>query len=194
MKTRFWWLIVLGLMLLIFTNGYACQSVKPDYRRNYSEIDEITKNYPGLITVEGEIVGINHQEILVSPLPYGNSIYRLKLISDTKLFCNGAVSQWEALKPVAPGAYFEAEVLTNGQTAIAVNAFYYGDECVIKRCYRNQDQLVLELYSVLSDRLSIYPVNRAARLPSGKNWLQEGQVIYILLGERGEIRAVYLPD
>ncbi len=189
-------ILVFGLLLLKSTNGYATtHPIKPDYQKNRSEFENIQKSIPGSILLKGEIIGINHMEILVTPLTANTDIYRLKLVKNTKFYCNGTDSGWEALMPVAPEAYFEAQVIVNGQTeAIAVNAFYYGEECIIKKCYLNYGRLTFELISVLSEEVFISPVAKDARLPSGESWMKEGQVVYILLNEEEEIRAGFLPD
>ncbi len=196
MKKWILWLIVAGLLLTYVTEGFTTtQRVKPGYQKNCSEFERIHKNGPGLTLLTGEIIGINREEILINPLTASNGIYHLKLAQGTKFFCNGSLSQWEALTPVAPGAYFEAQVLMNGQTeVIAVNAEYYGEECVIKKCYQNGGKLIIELIPVLSETEFSCPVDQNARLPAGESWKREGQVAYILFNCREEIRAVFLPD
>lgn len=197
MKKWILWLIVTELPLLFITNGYATtERVRPVYQRNCSEFERIQRNVPDLILLKGEIVGINREGISVQPLTVDNGIYQLKLAQNTKFFCNGIPSQWEALKPVAADAYFEAQLLVNREKTevIAVNAYYYGEECVIKNCFRNQGKLTVELVSVHSEATFSYPVNQAARLPAGENWRREGQVVYILFNCQEEIRAVFLPD
>lgn len=189
-------LIVAGWLLLMTTNGYATiEPVKPDYRKNRSEFENIRINNPGSVLLEGEIIGINHWEILIIPLTAKNDIFRLKLAQETKFYCNGIDSEWVALKPVAPEAYFEAQVLMNGETeVIAVNAFYYGKECIVNKSFQGQDQLFLELIAALSGEVFVSPVAKEARLPLGEGWRQAGQVIYVLFNREEEIRAVFLPD
>lgn len=196
MKNRILWTIIIGVLLLKATNGYATtHTVKPDYQKNRSEFESIQKSAPGMVLLKGEIIGINHAEILINPFTNNKEINHFKLIKGTKFFCNGIDSQWEALTPVAPGAYFEAQVIVNPKMeVIAVNAFYYGEEFVIKKYYQNQGKLILELNSVLSEWNFAYPVNQDARLPSGECWKQEGQVVYILFNGLEEIRAVFLPE
>ncbi|MGE5604935.1 MAG: hypothetical protein ACM3YE_04495 [Bacteroidota bacterium] len=189
-------LLVSGLLFLNVSNGSATtHGIKPDYQRDWSDLEKIKKNTPGLNLLKGEIIEINKIEIVMTSVTGNNEIYRLKLIPSTKFYCNGINSQWESLLPVAPGAYFEARVLVNGQMeALAVSAYYFGEECIVKRCYQNQGKLVVELISVISDENYIYPVSEAARLPREDNWKQEGQVVYILYNGLDEIRAVFLPD
>lgn len=196
MKNLILWLMITGLLLLNVTNGYATtQIVKPDYQKSRSEFEKIQKSAPGVVLLKGEIIEINHEGILINPLTNSNGMFHLKLARNAKFYCNGIMSQWEALTPVAPGACFEAQVLVNGQReAIAVNAFYYGEECVIKQCYQNQGKLTVEVFSVFSEENFSYLVNHTARLPSGESWRRAGQVVYILFNEREEIRAVFLPD
>lgn len=183
-----------GLLLFNVTIGYATTNrIKPDFQRDW--LDKIQKNTPGLVLLKGEIIGINETEILMNSLTSNKEIYRLKLGPNTRFFCNGIDSQWEALLPVAPGAYFEAQVLVDGQKeAIAVSGFYFGEECVVKKCYQNQEKLVVELISVISEEIYTYQVNEGARLPRDNFWKEEGQVVYILYNEQEEIRAVFLPD
>ncbi len=188
--------IVSGLMFLNVTNGYATtQRIKPDYYRNCSDLEKAQKNAPDLVLLKGEIIGLNPTEISINSLSGDNKIYRLKLVPNTRFFCNGMNSQWQALLPVAPGAYFEAQVLINVQReAIAVSAFYFGEECVVKKCYQSQRKLVIELISVISEENYTYPVSEKARLPRGDDWKQEGQIVYVLYNGLEEIRAVFLPD
>lgn len=188
--------IVGGLLFFNVTIGYGTtERIKPDFQRDWSDLDKIQKNTPGLVLLKGEIIGINATEILINSLTRDKEIYRLKLGPNTKFFCNGIDSQWEALLPVAPGAYFEARVLVDDEKeAIAVSGFYFGEECVVKKCYQNQEKLVVELISVISEEICTYSVNERARLPGDNYWKQEGQVVYILYNEREEIRAVFLPD
>lgn len=188
--------IVSGLLLFNVTTGSATtERIKPDFQRVWSDLDKIQKNIPGLVLLKGEVIGINSTEILINSLTRDNEIYRLKLGPNTRFFCNGIDSQWEALLPVAPDAYFEAQVLVNAQKeAIAVSGFYFGEECVVKRCYQIREKLVIELISVISEEIYTYPVNENARLPRDNHWKEEGQVVYILYNERKEIRAIFLPD
>lgn len=190
------WLTVSGLLLLYVTDSYATtQRIKFDYQKNCSEFERVQKNASSSILLKGEIVGINLEEILINPSTVNNEIYHLKLTPSAKFFCNGILSQWEALTPVAPGAYFEAQILVNRQNeVIAVNADYYGEECIIKKCCRNQEKLIFELVSVLSEETFSCQVNQEARLPAGESWRQEGQIVFILFNCRDEIRAVFLPD
>lgn len=197
MKTRILLeLILVGCLLIKTTNGYATiDPVEPDYEKNRSEFENIRLNNPGSVVLEGEIIGIDYDEILISQSIAGNDVLRLKLVQETKFYCNGTDSGWEALKPVAPKAYFEAQVLMNMQTeAIAVNAFYYGEECIVKKCFQNQGKLFLQLNSALSEEVFTYPVAKEARLPLGEGWRQTGQAVYILFNGEEEIRAVFLPD
>ena len=195
MKKWILWLTVGGLLLLYVTNGYATtQRIKPDYQKICSEFERIRRSASSSILI-GEIIEINREEILINPSTTNNGIYHLTLTPSAKFFCNGILSQWEALIPVAPGAYFEAQVLVNGQSEIiAVNADYYGEECIIKRCCQNQGKLIAELVSVLSGETFSCPVNQDARLPAGESWKQEGQIVFILFNFQDEIRAVFLPD
>lgn len=188
--------IVGGLLLFNVTAGYATtEQIKPDFQRGWSDLAKIQKNMPELVLLKGEVIGINSREILINSLTKDNEIYRLKLGPNTRFFCNGIDSQWEALLPVAPGAYFEAQVLVDGQKeAIAVSGYYLGEECVVKRCYQIRGKLVVELISVISEKTHTYPVNENARLPRENYWKEEGQIVYILYNERGEIRAIFLPD
>ncbi len=196
MKNRFCSLIICGALLLNVTYCQATtERIKADYHYNWSEFESLQKSVPGLAVLKGEIVGIDHAAILINSFNKTNGIDQFKLNRDTKFFCNGFESQWQALTPVAPGAFFEAQVLVNGQKdVIAVNAFYDGEECVIRSCYQNQGRLVVEVISVYSEEILSYPVNQDARLPSSDIWRQEGQVVYILYNGREEIRAVFLPD
>jgi hypothetical protein len=190
-------MIVFGWLLFKAVNGYATITpVKPDYEKNYFEFKSIQLNNPDSILLKGEIVGINHGEILINPLiANNNDFFRLKLVQETIFYCNGTVSDWTALTPVAPEAYFEAQVLMNRKKeAIAVNAFYYGEECIINRSYQNQDQLFLELTSALSGEIFVSPVTNKARLPLGKGWKQTGQVVYVLFSDGSNIRGVFIPD
>jgi len=188
--------LVSGLLFLNITNGYATtERIKPDYQRNWSDLEEIQKSAPGLVLLNGEITEINVTEIFLSSITEQKESYRLKLVPNTRFFCNGVDTQWEALTPVAPGAYFEAQVLVNvHREAIAISAFYFGEECVVKKCYQKQGRLVVELTSVISEENYIYSVNEVARLPRDDNWKQEGQIVYILYNGLEEIRAVFLPD
>ena len=180
-------------MFFNVTIGYGTtERIKPDFQRDWSDLDKIQKNTPGLVLLKGEIIGINATEILINSLTREEEIYRLKLGPNTKFFCNGIDSQWEALLTVAPGAYFEARVLVDDEKeAIAVSGFYFGEECVVKKCYQNQEKLVVELISVISEEICTYSVNERARLPGDNYWKQEGQVVYILYNEREEIRASF---
>ncbi|NLW48975.1 MAG: hypothetical protein GXY86_16805 [Firmicutes bacterium] len=190
-------LIVFVWLLFKPINGYATIApVKPDYEKNYSEFKSIQLNNPGSVLLKGEIVGINHGEILINPLTdNSNDFFRLKLIRETKLYCNGTVSEWAALTPVAPEAYFEAQVLMNRETeAIAVNAFYYGEECIVNRSYQNQGQLFLELISAHSGETFVSPLTKEARLPLNEGWMQTGQAVYVLFSDKNSIRGVYIPD
>lgn len=189
--------IVSGLLLFfnVTTGSATTERIEPDFQRGWSDLAKIQKNIPGLVLLKGEVLGINSTEILINSLTRNNEVYRLKLGPNTRFYCNGIASQWEALLPVAPGAYFEAQVLVNGQKeAIAVSGFYFGEECVVKRCYQIQGKLVVELISVISEEIYTYPVNENARLPRDNYWKDEGQVVYILYNERKEIRAIFLPD
>lgn len=188
--------IVSGLFILKINNGYATtQRTGPDYQRNCLDLEMVQKNTPGLVLLKGEICKINSTEILMTSLSGDNKLYRLKLVSNTRFFCNGIESQWEALLPVVPGAYFEAQVLVNAQReAIMISAFYLGEECVVKKCYQNKGKLIVELISVISDENYSYPLNETARLPTGDNWKQEGQIVFVLYNRLEEIRAVFLPD
>lgn len=197
MKTRILLeLILVGCLLIKATNGYATiDPIKPDYEKNRSEFENIRLNNPNSVVLQGEIIGIDDDEILITKSTAGKDVLRLKLVQETKIYCNGTDSEWEALKPVAPKAYFEAQVLMNMQTeAIAVNAFYYGEECIVKKCFQNQGQLFLQLNSALSEEVYTYPVAKEARLPLGESWSQAGQTVYILFNGAEEIRAVFLPD
>lgn len=189
-------LIFVGCLLIMTANGYATvDPVKPDYKKNRSEFETIRLSNPGSVVLEGEIIGIDCDEILITQSTAGNDVLRLKLVQGTKFYCNGTDSEWEALKPVAPKAYFEAQVLMNMRTeAIAVNAFYYGEECIVKKCFQNQGQLFLQLASALSEEVFTYPVAKEARLPLDESWRQTGQAVYILFNGEEEIRAVFLPD
>lgn len=196
MKKPIFSLVVMGLLVAHVSCGFATtQRFRPDYEKNQLCFENISKNRPGSILFTGEIIGINEAEILLKLLTGDTGVYRFKLNPNTKFFCNGISSQWEALKPIAPGAYFEARVLVNGHMeALAVNGFYYGEECIVKKCYQNQGKLVMELISVITWENLTYYVNERARLPQGENWKEEGQVVYILYNGTEEIRAVFLPN
>ena len=190
-------LIIAGWLLFKTITGYATiVPIRPDYEKNHSEFKYIQLTNPGSVLLKGEIVGINHGEILLNPLTANNNdFFRLKLVRETKFYCNGTVSKWTALTPVAPEAYFEAQILMNRETeAIAVNAFYYGEECIVNRSYHNQGQLFLELISALSGEVFVSPVTKEARLPLGEGWKQTGQVVYVLFSDENNIRAVFIPD
>lgn len=196
MKKPIFSLIVMGFLFTYVNCGLATtQRIKPDYDRNRMDFEDISKTRPGSILFTGEIIGINQAEIVLKLLTADNTVCRFRLNPNTKFFCNGISSQWETLKPVAPGAYFEAQVLVDGQMeALAVNGFYYGEECIVKKCYRNQGKLVMELISVISWENFTYGVNERARLPQDEDWKEEGQVVYVLYNGTREIRAVFLPD
>lgn len=196
MEKRIITLVIIGLLILKGTNGYATTvPVKPDYQRNHTEFERLHKSAPDSVLLKGEIIDINHHEVVVNPYNEKDDVYRLKLVRDTKFYCNGIGSEWEALIPVAPEAYFEARIIINGQTeVIAVNAFYYGEECIVGKFFQNQGKSIIELISALSEEVFVAQVNQNARLPKGENWKQEGQIVYILFNEEEEIRAVFLPD
>lgn len=194
MKKRILTLIMIGFLLKA-ANGYATTDpVTPDYQKNRSEFEHLQKNVPNSVLLNGEIIDINHREILINSYNENNDLYRLKLDCDTKFYCNGIGSGWEALVPVAPEAYFEARIIMDGQEAIAVNAFYYGEECIVRKCFQSQGKFVIELISALSEKVFVAQVNQKARLPVGENWKHEGQVVYVLFNEEEEVRAVFLPD
>ena len=196
MKKLIFWLVVMGLLFAHVSCGWATtQRIKPDYERNRQDFEGVSKNISGLFLLTGEIIGINRAEILVKLFTADNAVYRLKIKQDTKFYCNGVSSQWETLRPIAPGAYFEAQLLVNGQMeTLAVEGYYYGEECIVKKCYQDQGKLVMELISAISGENFTYQVDERARLPRFEHWKEEGQVIYILYNRTKEIRAIFLPD
>jgi len=183
------------MLLAVGSNGFASQTVKPDYQKNRSEFEFIKKTSVNPVLLKGEIIGINQREIVLSTSTGNEGEYHLRLVPDTKFFCNGVISRWEALRLVAPKAFFEGEVLVNERgEVIAINAFYYGEEGVIKKIGYERGRQYLQLFSIASEAIIKLAITPGARLPAGESWKREGQVVFILYNAQQEIRAVYLPD
>ncbi|NLY73934.1 MAG: hypothetical protein GX075_01355 [Firmicutes bacterium] len=195
MKELCWWFWVLSMLLAIGSNGLASQAVKPDFQKNRAEFELIRKTSIDPLLLKGEIIGINQREIVLNPLIGNEGAYHLQLVPDTKIFCNGVISQWEALRPVAPKAFFEGEALVNERgEVIVVNAFYYGEECVIEKFGYERGRQYLHLFSLTSEENIKLAITPGARLPTGESWKRDGQVVFILYNDQQEIRAVFLPD
>lgn len=182
--------IIIVLLILFFSSVpvFASQEVVV----NYQTPDLIRgRSFAGLHQIYGEIAEISSTYLL---LINGESDNRLNVASTSLIFCNGLPAIWQALLPVTAEAFFEAEVMVNDRNqAVIINGFYYGEECLINNWREEQSSLKIELISVVTGKTTenfLTGLHRSSDL----NWLEKGQVIFVLYGMKGGIRAVFETD
>lgn len=145
-----------------------------------------------LLHVYGEINSITPDKIQITNQ---NGSYIFNLSPETEIFCNSLSANWSSLRPVTVNAFFEADLYVNRlNNVVLIKGFYRGEECFIRGWVNKEGSLKLNLVSEDQGKILQLNVNKNAVLPSGLNWLQVDQVVYILYNIHGEIRAIYLPD
>lgn len=141
--------------------------------------------------VNGDVIGIDANFINIST---ENLYFKLKLMPQVKIYCNGLSASWKALLPITSNAFFEARVVLNPQNQVVmVDGSYRGEECIIQGWQGEKESRYLTLSVINSGISKRCLMNRDARLPE-ENWLLIGQVVFVLYNLDGKVRAIYLPD
>lgn len=176
-------------ILLIINNCWATTKPISNYDANQHLIQALRVKEPGLKYYYGEITAITVEKLWIDC--FGKK-YSFTITPETLVYCNGMPSNWGALQPVAPNAYYETELYVgeNGELRL-VNAHYYGEECLLKESRFTGGHLQLTLCSVTSGEERILAVNANARIPSDFGWLKTDTALFVLFSLNGDIRAVY---
>lgn len=141
--------------------------------------------------IDGEITTINGDFITV--LKSGIS-FKLKIAPKVKIICNNQPSSWMALRPITSQAFFDGRIVLNElNQVILIDGYYKGEECIIKKWRLNKKLISICISSITNEQEKWRIVLADARLPV-EQWLDVGQVIYVLYNRDNQIRAVYLPD
>lgn len=183
--------VILGGILFGLGLGASASSwQEPDYSVNCDEVARCVANAGVVREYYGEIVGINAETV---ELLRDGVRLSFKFTDFPSFFCNGYEAKPETLMPVTENAYFEAVVYVDAQgRACLVNGFYYGMEGVICDYQQGEQGLQLTLYQLDQDRTNTLRISSKARLPRSNAWFDRGNVVYVLYGYYGEIRAVYV--
>ena len=141
--------------------------------------------------LEGEIIAITDSRVSIRNQ---QGVYQLKLADGARLYCNGLLSSWRALRPVTDRAFFEARLLLNSaHQVVMLKGEYQGTEAVINGlCWQPGLQLVLFLPD--TQEVTVRSVAANAIMPPGDRWRSNGQAVYVLYNFQGAIRAIFLPD
>lgn len=176
----------------VFGNTFASERLILRYTDNYTEIMRLKLQNREIKEIYGEIVSIAPETVQLES-DGKNILY--KLSPEAKIFCNGLPSIWEAVRPVADGAYFESKVLVNEfNEVLLINAYYYGEPCVINGWDSVNGTLRLSVYIPNSSATKNFILSNSARLPKESNWLSEEREVFLLYNYKQEIRAVFLPE
>jgi len=107
-----------------------------------------------------------------------------RLRPETRVYINGFPGNPQAMRPVAPGAFYWAGIWARDDEAVAIEAAYYGGELVV------ESSSPYELRGWSPER------QRSFSLKTRKGWtlgdLFPGQMVYVLLDLEGRIRRVQI--
>jgi hypothetical protein len=171
--------IIIGDSLIVAATNINIDRIKP------------LQLVAGVHEIEGEILAINTDILIISEAGVD---FKLKIAPQVKIYCNGLMASWTALRPITVQAFFDADVVLNGQNQVVlINGYYQGEECIIQGWWKNNEQICLQLKSSNDLHTKRRLIERGAILPKG-HWLQMGQLVYILYNMAGNVRGVYLPD
>ncbi|TCL61980.1 hypothetical protein EDC14_10299 [Hydrogenispora ethanolica] len=191
MKRRGWIWVSL-LLLLAGKPAFGSERQFVDYQSNLREIQRIQAAYRDSREVSGEILGIDRKEVI---LRTAGGIRRYPLASRLQCYSNGRAALWEALQPVTPSAFYEAQALLDAKNEVVLlNGFYDGGEFVVKGRANASGGYRVTLEPVEGGKTATYGFSPQAALPPGEEWLAEGQILFVLFNFDHAIRAVYLPD
>ncbi len=192
MMSKRWWVGVSLLLLLVGKPAWGSERISVDYQSNVREIARIQAAFPGGRQVQGEIVGIDRNAVI---LRTASGPSRYPLASRVQCYSNGQAALWQALLPVTPSAFYEARALLDADNEVVLlNGYYDGGEFLVQGWEQTRDGYRVTLEPADGGTAATYAFNRQATLPAGTGWLQEGQVLFVLFDFDKAIRAVYLPD
>ena len=183
--------VLISICFIWGINVYAVDESPTPTKQLSKEVGQSKAVASTIRELEGEVIAISDTRVSIRNQ---QGVYQLKLADGARLYCNGLLSNWRALRPVTDRAFFEARLLLNSaHQVVMLKGEYQGTEAVINGLYW-QPGLQLVLLLPDTQEVTVRSVAANAIMPPGDRWRSNGQAVYVLYNFQGAIRAIFLPD